>query len=300
MLYIAFDACYAHPLPERHRFPMIKYELLPKQLIHEGTCIREQFFNPKPIDKNTVLRVHNPEYYKQLCALNLSKAEIRGLGFPLSEALVFREHVIAQGTINCAEYALKYGIAMNIAGGTHHAYSDRSEAFCMLNDQAIAAQWLLDNGKAKKILILDLDVHQGNGTAAIFSNQENVFTFSMHGEKNYPFRKEKSDWDIPLADQTGDATYLKILSDVLSNLYQKVKPDFVFYLCGVDVIKQDKLGRLGLSVLGCKKRDNMVLQWCRQNALPVQCSMGGGYVDELSVLIEAHANTFRLAQEIYF
>ena len=225
MLYIAFDACYAHPLPERHRFPMIKYELLPKQLLHEGTCTPEQFFSPKPIAKNTVLRVHDPEYYEQLCALTLSKAEVRGLGFPLSKALVHREHVIAQGTIDGAEHALTHGIAMNIAGGTHHAYTDRSEAFCMLNDQAIAAQWLLDNGKANKVLILDLDVHQGNGTAAIFSNHKDVFTFSMHGEKNYPFRKETSDWDIGLADQTDDATYLKILADALDDLHQKVQPD---------------------------------------------------------------------------
>ena len=300
MLHIAFDACYAHPLPEKHRFPMIKYELLPKQLLHEGTCVPEQFFSPKPIHKDTVLRVHTPSYYDQLCGLTLSTSEVRSLGFPLSKGLVHREHVIAQGTINGAVYALEYGIAMNIAGGTHHAYANRSEAFCMLNDQAIAAQWLLDNGKANKILILDLDVHQGNGTAAIFSNHEKVFTFSMHGEKNYPFRKEKSDWDIALPDQTDDATYMKILADSLDDLYQNVQPDFVFYLCGVDVIAQDKLGRLGLSVLGCKQRDEMVLQWCRRHALPVQCSMGGGYVPEISVLVEAHANTFRLAQDIYF
>jgi len=300
MLHIAFDACYAHPLPEKHRFPMLKYELLPKQLLHEGTCVPDQFFSPKPIHKDIVLRVHTLSYYDQLCGLTLSKSEVRGLGFPLSKELVHREHVIAQGTTDGAAFALKHGIAMNIAGGTHHAYADRSEAFCMLNDQAIAAQWLLDNGKANKILILDLDVHQGNGTAAIFSNHEKVFTFSMHGEKNYPFRKEKSDWDIALADQTDDATYKKILADSLDDLYQNVQPDFVFYLCGVDVIAQDKLGRLGLSVLGCKQRDEMVLQWCRRHALPVQCSMGGGYVPEISVLVEAHANTFRLAQDIYF
>ena len=300
MLYIAFDACYAHPLPERHRFPMIKYELLPKQLVHEGTCTPEQFISPKPIDKNTVLRVHDAEYYEKLCALTLSKAEIRGLGFPLSEELIHREHVIAQGTIDGAEHALTHGIAMNIAGGTHHAFADRSEAFCMLNDQAIAAQWLLDNGMANKVLVLDLDVHQGNGTAAIFSNNKDVFTFSMHGEKNYPFRKEKSNWDIELADQTDDSTYLNILADALANLHQKVQPDFVFYLCGVDVIAEDKLGRLGLSMSGCKQRDEMVLKWCRLHDLPVQCSMGGGYVPDLSILIEAHANTFRLAHDIYF
>ena len=170
----------------------------------------------------------------------------------------------------------------------------------MLNDQAIAAQWLLDNGKANKVLIIDLDVHQGNGTAAIFSNHKDVFTFSMHGEKNYPFIKEKSDWDIGLADQTGDPTYLKVLADALDDLNQKAQPDFVFYLCGVDVISQDKLGRLNLSLAGCKRRDEMVLQWCKRNALPVQCSMGGGYISELSILVEAHANTFRLAQDIYF
>jgi len=197
-------------------------------------------------------------------------------------------------------HALAHGVAMNIAGGTHHAYANRAEAFCMLNDQAIAAQWLLDQGKAKKVLILDLDVHQGNGTAAIFSAHDNVFTFSMHGEKNYPFRKEKSDWDIALADNTGDAFYLDALKNALETLKEKVQPDFVFYLCGVDVISDDKLGRLGLSVDGCKQRDNMVLRWCKKNEFPVQCSMGGGYVPDIHTLVEAHANTFRLAQNIYF
>ena len=300
MLYIAYDDCYAHPLPERHRFPMIKYELLPKQLLHEGTCTPDQFFNPIPVDKEIVLRVHSADYYHALCGLTLSKSEVRGLGFPLSTELVHREHVIAQGTIEGTMHALTHGVAMNIAGGTHHAYANRAEAFCMLNDQAIAAQWLLDQGKAKKVLILDLDVHQGNGTAAIFSAHDNVFTFSMHGEKNYPFRKEKSDWDIALADNTGDAFYLDALKNALETLKEKVQPDFVFYLCGVDVIADDKLGRLGLSVDGCKQRDNMVLRWCKKNEFPVQCSMGGGYVPDIHTLVEAHANTFRLAQNIYF
>ena len=169
----------------------------------------------------------------------------------------------------------------------------------MLNDQAISARYLLDHQHAKKVLIIDLDVHQGNGTAEIFKKEERVFTFSMHGKKNYPFKKENSDWDIALEDDTGDEVYLNLLNDTLPRLFERADPDFVFYLSGVDVVDTDRLGRLGLSIEGCKKRDEQVLKFCHKRSLPAQCSMGGGYSKDIKLIIEAHANTFRLAQQIY-
>jgi acetoin utilization deacetylase AcuC-like enzyme len=189
---------------------------------------------------------------------------------------------------------------MNIAGGTHHAYRHRGEAFCMLNDQAIGAYYLLENNLAKQILIVDLDVHQGNGTADIFQDDSRVFTFSMHGKNNYPFKKEVSDLDIPLQDKTNDNVYLKTLKDKLPKLIDKVKPDFVFYLSGVDILETDKLGKLGCSIEGCKERDRYVLQMLFDKGIPTEVSMGGGYSKDIKIIIEAHANTFRLAQDIYF
>jgi len=189
---------------------------------------------------------------------------------------------------------------MNIAGGTHHAYSDHGEAFCLLNDQAIGARYLLDTGLAQKILIVDLDVHQGNGTAEIFQNDPRVFTFSMHGAANYPFRKEQSDLDIDLETGTDDATYLKMLRETLPRLIDEQQPDFICYLSGVDILDTDKLGKLGCTLAGCKSRDHYVLELCKSYQIPVQCSMGGGYSPDIKIIIEAHANTFRQAQEIYF
>jgi len=278
---------------------MEKYELLPQQLLLEGTCESQDFFNPRLATLNEVLGVHSSEYVKRLCNLSLTKSEVRSIGFPLCDALVKREFLIAGGTIMGAEKALDYGIAMNIAGGTHHAFQDRGEAFCMLNDQAIGAQFLLDQGYAKKILILDLDVHQGNGTAAIFKNHPHVFTCSVHGAKNYPFRKEASDLDLPLDDQCDDSTYLNQIKTLLPRLYETEKPDFIFYLCGVDVLNTDKLGRLAMSVEGCKKRDEIVLSFCKEKGIPVQCSMGGGYSQDIKVIIEAHANTYRIAKQLF-
>ncbi|MDG1571221.1 histone deacetylase [Robiginitalea sp. M366] len=300
MLKIAYHPIYKHPLPEGHRFPMQKYDLLPQQLLHEGTCTPEHFFAPELPDDADILRAHTPQYYGELCAGRIPPKAMRKVGFPWSEALVTRERRITQGTIQGCHYALQHGIAMNIAGGTHHAYSDRGEAFCMLNDQAIGAHYLLANGLAQRILILDLDVHQGNGTAEIFRDVPQVFTFSMHGKANYPFKKEVSDWDIALERGTDDAAYLNILHESLESLWERVQPDFVFYLCGVDILGTDKLGTLGLTPEGCRQRDLGVLQWCRHHGLPVQCSMGGGYSPQLRIIVEAHAQTFRLAQHLYF
>jgi len=300
MLKIAYHPIYKHPLPEGHRFPMEKYELLPQQLLHEGTCSADNFFEPaKPNDKY-IVAVHEPEYYYELLNMTLDQRAARKIGFPLSEVLVEREVIIADGTMKASEFALRHGIAMNIAGGTHHAYTNRGEAFCLLNDQAIGARYLQQKGLARNILIVDLDVHQGNGTAEIFKNDTSVFTFSMHGKSNYPFKKEQSDLDIALEDNTADQNYLAILKKTLPELIAKVQPDFIYYLCGVDVIASDKLGKLGLSLEGCKERDRYVLETCRERHIPVVCSMGGGYSPDIKIIVEAHANTFRLAQDLFF
>ena len=299
MIPVAFDPIYVLPLPENHRFPMEKYDLLPKQLVHEGTCYPEDFFSPQALDEQIVKVIHQKEYVDRLKQMKLDLSEVRKIGFPISHQLVEREFIIAGGTIEGALKSLESGISFNIAGGTHHAHSSHGEAFCMLNDQAIAARYLLDHQHAKKVLIIDLDVHQGNGTAEIFKKEERVFTFSMHGKKNYPFRKENSDWDIALEDNTGDEVYLNLLNDTLPLLFKRVDPDFVFYLSGVDVVDTDRLGRLGLSIEGCKKRDEQVLKFCHKCSLPAQCSMGGGYSKDIKLIIEAHANTYRVAQQIY-
>lgn len=300
MLKIAFHPIYKHPLPEGHRFPMEKYDLLPKQLLYEGTCTEANFFEPEiPLDE-FILKAHDEQYVKDLYNLNIEQRAARKIGFPLSDILVKRERMIADGTIKACDFALKNGIAMNIAGGTHHAYSNRGEAFCMLNDQAVGAHYLLSKAEINKILIVDLDVHQGNGTAEIFQDDDRVFTFSMHGKSNYPFKKETSNLDIALPNDCDDATFLNELKNTLPKLLDEVQPDFIFYLCGVDILATDKLGKLACTKAGCKERDRYVLQTCFENNIPVECSMGGGYSKDIKIIIDAHANTFRLAQHIFF
>jgi acetoin utilization deacetylase AcuC-like enzyme len=300
MLKIAFDPIYRHQLKIGHRFPMEKYELLPEYLLRMNICNRNNFFSPLPIEKKLLLSTHDEGYYNNLINLSLSKLDARHIGFPLSEALIKREHVIAQGTIQNTHYAQLHGISMNIAGGTHHAFRDRPGAFCMLNDQAIASNYLINNNLAKRVMIVDLDVHQGDGTASIFEHQDSVFTISFHGNKNYPFKKQNSDFDLTFDDNTKDEAYLNALKNHLPRLVDLFEPDFMFYLAGVDVLKTDKLGRLALSMEGCKARDRFVLTLCRDQNIPVQVSMGGGYSVHLNDIINAHSNTFELAQELFF
>jgi acetoin utilization deacetylase AcuC-like enzyme len=299
MLPIAFAPNYAHPLPEGHRFPMLKYELLPEQLLLEGTAAATDFFTPTPPPAEDILRVHGADYYERLRLGQLTRQEERATGFPWSEALFQREVTILGGTIEAARQALQHGVAFNIAGGTHHAFADRGEGFCLLNDQAAAAAWLLAHGHAQRVLIVDLDVHQGNGTAAIFRHEPRVFTFSMHGARNYPARKEISDLDLPLPDGTDDAHYLKLVAETLPRLLDEVRPNFVFYLAGVDVLATDKLGYLSLTRAGCRRRDEIVLGLCHRHRLPVVVCMGGGYSERIADIIEAHANTYRVAAGLF-
>jgi acetoin utilization deacetylase AcuC-like enzyme len=300
MLKIALSPVFAHALPEGHRFPMEKYSLLPEQLLFEGTVSDSNFFVPQLVADEWILTTHESNYFERLKKLELTKAEVRAIGFPLSEALIAREICIAGGSVQAACFAKEFGIGMNIAGGTHHAFANRGEGFCILNDLAITANYLLGSKLAQKVLIVDLDVHQGNGTAALFQENPSVFTFSMHGEKNYPHRKEKSDLDIGLVDGTDDATYLSLLDRNLKKLIDEAQPDFMLYQSGVDVLASDQLGRLSLSLGGIHARDKLVLSIAKTQQIPLMCCMGGGYSKRIKDIVDAHAQVFRLAQDLFF
>ncbi len=278
---------------------MLKYELIPGQLLHEGSICPEELLAPSPCADEYLLAAHTAIYLEKIKQQTLSAREQRVIGFPQSPQLSLREFMITQGTINCATYALQHGVALNIAGGTHHAFADRGEGFCMLNDFAVAAYYLLNQQLAKKILIIDLDVHQGNGTASIFGNEPRVFTFSMHGAHNYPFRKEKSDLDLPLPDGIKDDAYLGLLKDHLPRLLEIVQPDMAFYLSGVDILETDQFGKLKVTLQGCKKRDELVFSLLKAKQIPCAVSMGGGYSADVKIITEAHCNTFRLAKEYF-
>ena len=299
MFQIAYHPIYNHPVPENHRFPMEKYELLPKQLLLENVVEPSQFFEPKKVDVQTIELVHDVDYVNRYLSLNLTDKEIRLTGFKHTQQLIDRERTLVQGTIDAALFAFTDGIAFNIAGGTHHAFTNHGEGFCMLHDQAIAAKYLLKNNLASKILFVDLDVHQGNGTAEIFKNAPRVFTFSIHGKTNYPFKKEISTLDIALEDGTDDALYLSLLENHLEQIIVDFNPDFIFYQAGVDILETDKLGKVNCTLEGCKQRDYHVLSLAKKYKIPVQCSMGGGYSPSLNVILKAHVNTFKVATELF-
>ena len=296
---IAFDPVYAHPLPEGHRFPMLKYELIPEQLLYEGTITPENLFSPGICPDDIVLLTHTRTYLDKLKNQQLTASEQRRIGFPQSPLLTKRELIITQGTIECCRFALENGVSLNVAGGTHHAFADRGEGFCLLNDFAVAANYLLHHRLTQKILVIDLDVHQGNGTANIFEKEERVFTFSIHGKNNYPFHKETSDLDIPLPDGIGNEEYLHLLKESLPSLLDRERPGFAFFLSGVDILHTDKFGKLNLTPEGCYERDRYVFQELKKRNIPCCVAMGGGYSPDIRTIVEAHCNTFRLARDIF-
>ncbi len=298
MLKIAYSPIYKYNLPPGHRFPMEKYELIPEQLLYEGTITEDQLFQPLEMSREDLLTTHTAEYIDKVFNQKLTAREIRRIGFPMSTDLVKRERHIIQGTMECVNWAREYGISMNVAGGTHHAYADRGEGFCIFNDVVVASNLLLREEPDRKILIIDLDVHQGNGTARLMQEETRVFTLSMHGRRNYPMHKEVSDWDVELEDGTGDLEYLKVLQEVLDGLEEKISPEIIFYISGVDVLASDKLGRLGLTREGCYRRDQMVIKYARDRSIPLIITMGGGYSHRLADVVEAHANTFRIAADM--
>lgn len=300
MLTVAWHPIYALPLPEGHRFPMLKYELIPQQLLYEGVIQPHQLFEPDMCASDILELTHDSRYLNDLKNGTLEPSHIRRIGFPWSYELYQRECIIVQGTIQCALNALRHGVSLNIAGGTHHAFANRGEGFCLLNDIAVAANYLLNHKLSERILIIDLDVHQGNGTAALFQHNDSVFTFSMHGSHNYPFVKEQSDLDIPLPDGITDDDYLAMLNDNLLHIGNEFKPDFVFYLSGVDVLETDKYGKLKLTAYGCRQRDDMVFDFCKARQLPVAVAMGGGYSPQIADIVNAHVHTFKCAQKIFY
>jgi acetoin utilization deacetylase AcuC-like enzyme len=245
------------------------------------------------------LITHDAEYFARLKEQRLSEREQRHIGFPQSPQLTQRELIITQGTIDCCNYAMRDGVALNVAGGTHHAFRDRGEGFCLLNDFAVAANYLLHKGDVKKIVIIDLDVHQGNGTASLFANEPRVFTFSMHGAHNYPFHKEQSDLDIPLPDGIRDEAYLRLLTVNLEQILHSHQPDFAFYLSGVDILETDKFGKLKITTEGCKQRDEIVFTMLKERNIPCVVSMGGGYSPDVRHIVDAHCNTYRAARLIF-
>ncbi|SEK55302.1 histone deacetylase family protein [Parapedobacter koreensis] len=299
LLKIAYHPSYMHPLPEGHRFPMIKYELIPAQLLYSGLIQADSLFEPDVASFQTIVQAHAADYCHQLIDVALPPAMVRRIGFPLSEALVARELRIVQGTIDGCFFAMQHGVALNVAGGTHHAGHDWGEGFCLLNDQAVAAAHLVNNGICRRVVIIDLDVHQGNGTAQIFGSDSRVFTFSMHGARNFPFRKERSDRDVGLPDGTGDEVYLELLAHHLDWIFEEVQPDFVFYQAGVDVLETDRLGKLALTKAGCFSRDELVFRSCKSADVPVQVSMGGGYSPHIRDIVDAHCRTFEAAIRCY-
>ncbi|MBS1660135.1 MAG: histone deacetylase [Bacteroidetes bacterium] len=278
---------------------MLKYELIPEQLLYEGSIRPENLFRPGACPEEVVLLTHTREYWDKLLHQGLSAREQRVIGFQQSPALTQRELVITQGTIDCCTYALENGVSLNVAGGTHHAFADRGEGFCLLNDFAVAANYLLHTGRVSRMLVIDLDVHQGNGTASLFAHEPRVFTFSMHGRHNYPFHKEVSDWDVPLEDGIGDEAYLGLLRDALPGLLDRVRPELVFFLSGVDILATDQFGKLRVTPEGCRQRDEIVFTQLRMRGIPCVVAMGGGYSKDIRVIVEAHCTTFRMAASVY-
>ena len=296
---IFYSPFYYADIGEGHVFPIKKFELVRDQLLEENTLSVSEIVEPKPADTKDVLLVHTEDYINRLRCGNLTAKEVRRLGLPWSESLVRRSFLAVSGTINAARSALQTDVSSNLAGGTHHAFPDRGEGFCVLNDVAIAIRVLQRENLAKKFLVVDCDVHQGNGTAFIFQCEPEIFTFSMHGAKNYPLFKENSSLDIELPDKTSDAEFLETLGEALPRIFLN-EPDIIFYLAGADPFEKDKLGRLNLTIEGLRQRDKLVLEYAKKLEIPIVTVMSGGYASDIRDTVEIHCNTIRAVKEVYF
>ena len=290
---------YVAPLPAGHRFPMQKFQRLYEVLLRDGVATSAQFYLPEIAPLKAIEKIHNPNYVSAFCEGTLDPKPLRRIGLPWSSQLVKRSRTAIGGTVLTAKLALKYGLACNTAGGTHHAFANYGSGFCIFNDLAIAARVLHDSGLVNKILIVDLDVHQGDGTAVVFRNDPRVFTFSMHCEKNFPFRKQKSDLDVSLPMATTDAEYLKQLQVYLPDLLTGFRPDLVIYDAGVDVHQDDLLGKFALTTEGLFKREMQVLSTCVTHRVPLACVVGGGYADNLDTLTYHHSLLHRAARSVF-
>jgi acetoin utilization deacetylase AcuC-like enzyme len=291
----SYSSAYEVALPPGHPFPMSKYPLLKAQLMAEGILVPGDLFEPESLDTATLELVHTREYLQKLQTSSLSAVESRRLGIPWSEALWRRSRIASAGTLLAARNALDVGLAANLAGGTHHAFADHGEGFCVLNDVAIAVTKLRAEGAIRRAAVIDLDVHQGNGTAAIFEHDPDVFTFSMHGERNYPLAKMRSSLDVPLRDGAGDAEYLQELERHLLEILAQSKPDIAFYLAGVDVAAGDRYGKLKLTEEGIRQRDCFVIEEVRRRGVPLVIVLAGGYAPTRARTAELHAHVFREA-----
>jgi len=296
-LHLWSSARYTFPLPPDHRFPIAKYAALRDRVIADDASVVQRLHEPRCATREELLRVHTPAYVDAVTNGTLSDAELRRLGFPWSDALAERSYRAVGGTIEAAFAAVADGIAMNLAGGTHHAFPDHGEGFCVFNDVAVSIRALQHDGRAARATIVDLDVHQGNGTNAIFANDDGVYTFSMHGRGNYPFTKVPGSLDIELADGTGDDEYLAVLTAALPRVIAESQPDILVYLAGADCHENDRLGRLRLTAPGLARRDAVVLQAAREVGIPVVITIAGGYGRDPDVTVSIHAETVRVAND---
>jgi acetoin utilization deacetylase AcuC-like enzyme len=283
------------PLPPEHRFPMAKYRMLRERVIAEGIIPPALLIEPAAAEWADLALVHTQTYLDGVANGTLPREILRRIGFPWSEAMVERARRSVGGTIAAARAALEDGVAANLAGGTHHSFSDRGEGYCVFNDVAVASRVLMRDGVIQRALVVDLDVHQGNGTAAIFHDEPAVFTFSMHGANNFPFRKEVSDLDVALPDGAGDDEYLALLAQYMPGIVEAHRPGLVFYVAGADPYEGDRLGRLKLTMDGLRARDALVFDTCRAAGFPVAVSMAGGYAADVEATVTIHASTIREA-----
>ncbi|MCH7480835.1 MAG: histone deacetylase [Chloroflexi bacterium] len=296
---VFYHDLFTFPLPEKHRFPVEKYARLREAILAEQIVPPENLRVSDPATDVQLSLAHDRDYIDKMKHGRLGENEIRKIGFPWSPQLVERARRSVGSTISACRAAFVDGIAVNLAGGTHHAFRDRGEGFCIFNDAVVAARLMQSEGRAKQIVILDCDVHQGNGTANILANDSTIFTFSIHGANNYPFVKEESDLDIPLPDGVGDEEYLAALSEGLNDPIKTTDADLVIYLAGADAFVDDRLGRLSLTKEGLATRDEIVLSHCRAAGLPVAIVMGGGYAPEIQDIVDIHLNTVRIATAMY-
>lgn len=296
---LVYHPDYVAPLPDAHRFPMPKFKILRDLLLKDGVVEAEQIFKPELPDLELIQLVHTPKYVRAYCEGTLESKAQRRIGLPWSLALAHRTRIAIGGTILAAKLALEYGCACNTAGGTHHAFPSYGSGFCIFNDLAIASRVLQHQGLVHKILIVDCDVHQGDGTAYIFQNDDSVFTFSMHCEANFPGKKQHSDLDVPLPIGLDDDGYLQILANHLSDLLSQVRPELVLFDAGVDTHVSDRLGKLSLTDWGIYRRERMVLSTCKAGGYPVASVIGGGYSKDMSALVYRHSLLHRAAQEVY-
>ena len=283
------------PLPEHHRFPMAKYRLLRERLVADEILTAADLEIPEPISWDDLRLVHDAGYVDAVSSGTLSADAQRRIGFPWSPMMVERSRRSVGATLAAARESIRCRASCNLAGGTHHAFRDRGEGYCVFNDVAVAAAVLLHDGAIARAAVIDCDVHQGNGTAAIFRGEPSVFTFSMHGANNFPFRKETSDLDVTFDDGAGDDEYLTALARHLPSVLDGHRPDIVFYLAGADPYEGDRLGRLKLTVDGLRTRDRLVFDACRERGLPVAITMSGGYCPDVDAIVTIHTNTIREA-----